>query len=216
MFITKELPFRMDSMPKSKFGIYSAVLILLLTPMVMAQDGIIINLETPPCAWGDVHFDQQLGLYLSTVSNVPIIYMDQMDSLPVDFDEFETFPDLIQRSQLLGGRFLIDIIVDRIDIERRKVTVIPLIMFRYRVYALMTGKMRIIDVKNGRLVKMKKIKYEVKAADQWQFSDDDPDDPALHIAADKKMLLFRSLDEKAAKGLFNDIKKITRGAFFGG
>jgi len=203
-------------MPKNRLCAYAAIMLLLLAPAALAQDGIIINMEIPACAWGDVHVDRQLSMYLSTVSNVPIIYMDQMDSLPINFDSYETFPDLVERSRVLGGRYLVDIIVDRIDIERRKVTVIPLLMFRYRVFALMTGNLRVIDVKNGRLVKMKKIKYEVKAADQWQLVDDDPDNPVLHIPADKKMLLIKSLDEKAARGLFKEIKQMARGVFFGG
>ena len=203
-------------MAMGKFIILVAVLVLLFVPAAFTDDGVIINLEMSPCPWADIHLDERLGLYLSAVTGVPIIQMDLVDSLPYNYDTFETFSDLIQRGRSLGGRFLIDIVVDRIDLERRKVTVIPLVVFRYRVFAVLTGKLRIVDIKKERLVSMKKIRYEVKAADQWQFADDDPDDPALMVPAHKKALLFKSLDEKAARGLFDEIKKMTRGVFFGG
>lgn len=109
-----------------------------------------------------------------------------------------------------------DVTVERIDLERRKVTIVPWIMFRYRVYAVLEGTLRIFDIKKGRLIDLKNIECELKAKDKWQIVDDDKTDADLMVAADARQILFDDLEETAAAWLYEEIKKLTRGNHFDG
>jgi hypothetical protein len=151
---------------------------------------------------------------MSTITHVPIARNDISDTIFVDVDG-ESFQDLLARGQLQNGHYLVDIKVDRIDLEKRKLTLIPMIFWRYRVYAVLTGTVRILDISRGRMVKSQKIKYDIRAADQWQLIDNNENDPALSIPADEMTNLFDRLDEKAALKLFEEIKEISRGNNFG-
>jgi hypothetical protein len=193
-----------------------AIMILLTGFAAGAADGIIVNLSTASCPYADSHLKDKLDTYLSTVEKVPIIsdsgaaFMSGKKAARVDFSL------LVERGKQLQGRFLVDIMIDRIDLEKRKLTVIPLLMYRYRVYGIVSGTMRIIDIVKNRVVKMEKVYFDLKASDQWQLVDDETNDPALSIPPDDKLILFDRLEEKAAAGLFEEINKLIRGNHFGG
>ncbi len=151
---------------------------------------------------------------MSAITHVPIVRNDISDTIFVDVDG-ESFQDLLARGQMQNGHYLVDIKVDRIDMEKRKWTLIPMIFWRYRVYAVLTGTMRILDISRGRMIKTEKIKFDIRAADDWQLIDENEHDPALSIPADEMTNLFDRLDDKAASKLFEEIKEISRGNRFG-
>jgi hypothetical protein len=197
--------------------ITAVVIMILLTGFTAgAADGIIVNLSTVSCPYADSHLKDKLDTYLSTVEKVPIIsdsgaaFMSGTKAARVDFSL------LVERGKQMQGRFLVDIMIDRIDLEKRKLTVIPLLMYRYRVYGIVSGTLRIIDIVKNRVVKMEKVYFDLKASDQWQLVDDETNDPALSIPPDDKLILFDRLEEKAAAGLFEEINKLIRGNHFGG
>jgi len=189
----------------------ACLLALMLAPVLTnAADGLIVSLKAAECPWADVHLENKLGLYLSHFSRIPVI----RQNLPDGSDQFP-FEDLLQWGVERGGRYLVDIEVDRIELERRKVTVFPYLFYRYRVYAVMSGRIRIIDLQKQRVEEFKNILYEIKASDQWQVAEDNKFDPALSVPADEKTALFQQLEDKAAKELFKEIKELTRGNHFG-
>jgi len=190
--------------------------VLIVAPAVSAGDGIMVKITSAPCPWADTHLEEVLGIDLSTITTVPVIWLDSSDSLLSPVDPQTTFSDLAAYGRRFGGRYLVEVMIDRIDLEKRKKSVIPLLLFRYRVYGVMTGTLRIIDVEKERLVDMQALTYEIEAACQVQVFDDDEDDPALLLPPDDKMRLFRRLDERAAAGICVEIRKLTRGAFLGG
>ncbi|UCD17622.1 MAG: hypothetical protein JSV44_01605 [Candidatus Zixiibacteriota bacterium] len=192
-----------------------ALCFLPLSMAVTADDGIMVNVRLPDCPWADSRLEIELARRLSTIRNVPVTWVDSSVRSWYDNHPKATFDDLVAVGKRLGGRYLVDILIDRIDLEKRKVTVIPLTVFRYRVFGVLTGTMRIIDVEKNRLVGLKEICYEVKASDQWQFTEDDPTDPTLLIPPDRRYLLFQRLDRKAAAELFKEIRKLSRGAYRG-
>ncbi len=194
--------------------IAAAVLTLLaVVSSIEAQDAVIVNLELPKNPWADVRLDDKLDFYLATVGRSPIIRIkgDLRDSLGWN-SHTPSIDELIDQGERLNGRYLVDIFVDRIDMEKRKATVIPQAAFRYRVYGVITGVIRVIDISRSRLVRTKKIDYEIKASDRWRFGDDDINDADLHISASDKILLFDKLEEKAARGIFREITRLTRGS----
>lgn len=195
---------------KSLIPVLVLLWIFILSSDSGAQNSIIVSLKTPQCPWTECRLGDKLDYYLSCLNRGSIARED----LPAT-SGFVSFENLLSWGRQRGGRFLVDISVDRIDLERRKSTIFPEVVFRYRVYAVLTGTLRIIDLKKGRLSELKDIKHEVKAADRWQVVDDDKNDPALSIPADEKIILFRQLEDKTALDLLKEVKDLTRGINFG-
>jgi len=187
------------------------LLMILLWGVSSADSGIIVSLKSTACPWADTHLEQKVDLLLTSMNRVPIV----RKALP-DASELTTFEEIVLWGQQQGGRYLVDIQIDRIDLERRKITVLPWVMFRYRVYAVMEGTMRIIDLKKGRLLDLQHIECELKGSDKWQIVDDDKTDADLMIPAYDKQILFDELEKKAAGQFYQEIKKLTRGNYFGG
>ena len=107
-------------------------------------------------------------------------------------------------------------IIDRIDLEKRKKTVIPLLVFRYRVFAVITGTLRVIDVEKERLIDIQALQFEIQAAEKLQAIDDDENHPTLLLPADARMRLLQRLDERAAGEICLEIRRLTRGVYVGG
>lgn len=195
---------------KNILAVSIVALLFLSGGVTAAGESIIISLHAPDCPWAGFQLSEKLGFYLSSINRVPFIWRD----LP-DRADLWNFGELLSWGTEQGGRFLVDLSIDRIDLEKRKMTVIPQLIFRYRVYAVLNGTMRIIDLKKGRLVRIKDLKYETKACDQWQLIDDDETDPALKTAADEKLILFDRLEDVAASRLYKEIKDLVRSIDFG-
>jgi hypothetical protein len=189
------------------------IFVFLIYNFASAEDGIVVNLRIPEHPWADSHLGEKLDTYLSAISHVPIIRYDINDSILAASGE--SFQDLLTRGQMQKGHYLVDIRIDRIGLDKKKMTVFPMILSRYRVYATLTGTLRILDINRERMVKVKKIDYEVKASDQWQLVDDNEYDPDLSISPDEKILLFDRLEDETASRLFKEIKELTRGNSFG-
>lgn len=196
-----------------KCMIVMALLLLVILPagVSMAGSSIIVSLKSPECPWADSHLNEKVDLLLTSMNRVPV----RRQSLP-ETSDILSFEEIILWGQEQGGRYLVDIAVDRIDLERRKVTILPWVIFHYRVYAVLEGTLRIFDLKKGRLVDLKNIECELKAKDKWQIVDDDKTDADLMVAVDARQLLFDDLEEKTAAWLYQEIKKLTRGNHFDG
>ncbi len=212
MCTIKELKKQQNKNTALSIGLCIGALILLGMPGIsVADNDIIVRLEYPECPWADINLEDKLDLYLSEISRVPVIATyrnnDSLNRSPRTSD----FSDLINYGESMGGRFLVDIFIERIDLEKRKTTVIPQFVSRYQTYGVMTGNLRIVDVQKARMLKIKKIDCSLKASDRWTFVDDNKHDPDLNIAADQKIVLFRKLEDKVVSELYKEIRKLTRG-----
>ncbi|PKK84403.1 MAG: hypothetical protein CVT49_03520 [candidate division Zixibacteria bacterium HGW-Zixibacteria-1] len=192
---------------------YRSVLVIVILAVMFlfpglasAQNDIIVSLKSPACPWSDNELEEKVDMLLTSMNRATIIRR----TLPTSTSAM-SFEDMVLWGQQQGGRYLVDVTIDRIDLEQRKVTLIPWVIFRYRVYAVMEGTLRIIDLKKGRLIDLKHIECDVKASDKWQIVDDDKTDADLMVPADEKPLLFDELEERAAAWLYQEIKKLTRG-----
>jgi hypothetical protein len=212
MCFIRESKKRRNKKAVVSIGLCIGILILISVPGVsIADDDIIVNLEYPECPWADINLEDKLDLYLSEISRVPVIAAYRNgDSLnrPLRTSDFK---ELIDYGKSLGGRFLVDIFIDRIDLEKRKTTVIPQFVSRYQTYGVMTGNLRIVDIHKARMLKIKKIDCSLKANDRWTFVDDNTYDSDLNIPADQKIILFQKLEDKVASELYKEIRKLTRG-----
>lgn len=198
-----------------KYPVITFGILLFAAGAALAGEAVIVNVSTPACPYADSRLSEKLGLHLSAVNTVPIIWNDDKPDSLAASDESAGFDQLLARGKILNGRFLVDILVNRMDIIKRKITVIPLLLHRYQTYAVLSGTLRIIDIAKSRLVKLEPINYDLKASDQWQVADDDSNDPALLVPSDEKITLFDRLDEKAAAGLFAEINRLIKGNHFG-
>ncbi|MCX6828829.1 MAG: hypothetical protein NT002_06045 [candidate division Zixibacteria bacterium] len=186
-----------------KLAEFVFLLLAAITPAV-AGDGIILNINQPACPYADPHLSEKLNLYLSAISSVPIVKLYSDQTVPADLNQ------LINLGRNLGGRYLVDVSVEKMDIIRKKRTIIPLAVCRYRIYGVLTATLRVIDLARGKTIKMDRIEYELKASNQWQFLEDDVNDPALILPADEKVNLFNRLEESAAGRLLEEIAKIIK------
>jgi hypothetical protein len=186
-------------------------LVVLITATASSNGGIVINLRMTACSWSDVNLKERLEYYLTVINNVPVVF----NEVEGDRQPFEkSGPDLLSLmddGRRHNGDFLVDINISRIDFETRKVVVFPHIITRYRVFAVLSGSIRVVDLVDKRLTDLKNFEYEIKARDRWQFVDDDVTDFDLHVASDKKIKLIRRLEDKTAIGLFQEIKQLAGG-----
>jgi hypothetical protein len=197
-------------------GVFTLIVILMwpVGGTLLAANGITINLRLPETAWSDSRLGERLDMFLSDINRVPITRFGPFENIaPVGVAS--SFEELLEFGRRQGDRFLVDITIDRIDLEQRKTTIFPCLFFRYRTYAVITGKLRVLDITRERMISHKDIDYEIKASDQWQAMDDNPYDPALHIPTDEKIILFAKLEDEAASRLYKEIKKLIKGNSFG-
>ncbi len=215
MSITKEIPSMAEGKRmKSLITPIIFIFILAFCGTVAAGDGIVVNLRTPKNPWADSHLAEKFDIYLSEISHVPIVRNDISDTIFVDVAG-ELYQDLLARGRMQNAHFLVDIKIDRLDLEKRRWTLIPMLFWRYRIYAILTGTMRILDVSKGRMVKNKKLEYRVRVADSWQLIDENEHDPTLSIPASEMTDLFNRLEDQAALKLYKEIKEISRSNSFG-
>nr|MBN2278313.1 hypothetical protein [candidate division Zixibacteria bacterium] len=197
-------------MPINRIVIAACLWLMFLAIPALAGDNVIVSLKTTACPWADIHLEDRLDLHLASINRIPVVRQD----LPANSDNL-AFEDLLDWGQQRDGHFLVDIAVERIDLDLRKVTVFPFLLYRYRAYAVLSGHLRVIDLDKKRQLVFKEIAYDIKASDQWQPGEDNKFDPALNIPADEKRQLFRRLEEKVAEELSREIKALTRGNHFG-
>ena len=215
MFTIKESQKKAIKMSFNKVSGLVFLLVCLLFSVAVSQTGIIVNLKIAENPWADSHLKEKLDLMLSTISQVLIIRADASEHPDAGPLQTSHLNALIEHGQTHNGRFLIDVFIDRIDIEKRKAFILPGLIFRYQVYGTAVGKIRIIDIKKARLVDMIDLDCSLKAKDRWQFVDDDPFDADLKVSADKKIILFDRLEEKVAGEIFKEVKKLSKGNHFG-
>ena len=187
----------------------------LLFNIAVSQTGIIVNLKIADNPWADSHLKDKLELKLSTISQVSIIRADANENPDAGPLQTSHLDDLIEHGRTHDGRFLIDVFIDRIDIEKRKASILPGLISRYQVYGTAVGKIRIVDIKKARLVEMIDLNCSLKAKDRWQFVDDDPFDGDLKVSADKKIILFDRLEEEISNKIFEEVTRLSKGNHFG-
>jgi len=193
---------------KRKYCLATAVILMILSVCtVYANESLLVTIKSPACPWADVNLSQKLDYYLSARTDLSV------DIKKVDRHNKDKYDDLHSLSKMVGESYgyLIEIDIDRIDLERRKTVLMPFILNRFRVFAVMSGSLRVFDVQNERLLEWKDLKYSIKARDRWQFLEDNAEDPGLLIPVDAKSLLFNKLEDKSASELFSEINNIVVG-----
>lgn len=187
-------------------------LAIVLIPSVLpfAQDGIFVSIKTMDYPYADSHVADKLSLALSPFKEVQIFEAFNPAGPP------EGLEQLIAFGHAHNVRFLAELSIDKMDMKKRKKTIIPLILFRYRTYGVIVGTVRIIDIAKERIIQLENVNVDIEAADQWQIFDDDAGDPALNIPADEKIALFDRLEDEVARQFWEKIRRLTRGNSFGG
>lgn len=210
MYIANELKLYSGKRVSIFLLILISVCIGLTAGLSYAEDGIIVAVNMPPCAWADVHLAERIDFYAASINSLPIQIIDSEESGKTGAGSLGTAEKLSNTGRKFNGRYVIEVQVDEIDLEKRKVTLLPQAIFRYRVYAVLRGSLRIYDVDDARMISSRDIEYEIKAKDRWQFADDDEHDADLHIKSDLKAKLFSRLEDEAALDIHEKIKQFIK------
>ncbi len=197
-------------MPNKLLKFMTLAAVLIPFAVSVAQDGILVSVKIRDYPYADSHIADKLSLSLSPFENVQVFETEYPTGPPDGFDR------LIALGRERKVRFLAELFIDRMDISSRKQTIVPLILYRYRIYGGIVGMLRIIDITKERVIQLENLKIDLKATDQWQIFDDDANDPALNIPADQKTALFDRLEDEVAKQFWEKVRRLTRGNSFGG
>jgi len=195
-----------------RLRIHFLALAIILSPIFSsyAQDGILVNIRVSNYPYADSHIQEKLSYALSPFREVKMIETCQSDGLPLGLEQLVAF------GKEHNVRFLAELSIDKMDLKRQKRTIIPLILFRYKVFGYINGTVRIVDVEKERIIQLENLKVDLKAAEQWQILDDDALDPNLNIAVDEKIGLFNNLEDEVARQFWEKVRRLTRGNSFGG
>jgi len=196
-------------MPPSRLILPFVCLLLVFAAVeTSAQEGIAVSFSVAANPWADSRLENKLCYQLSAITHIPVSTGTYRTAARPEFSE------LVSWARRGNNRLLFDIRIDRIYLEKRKMTLFPELIFRYRLYAVAEGTMRVFDLKRNRLLENVTVTEEIKASDRWQAVDDERDDPGLAVPADEKTVLFDHLEEKTARLLYEKIKKVIRGVRF--
>lgn len=176
-----------------------------------AETGIVVSVDTPECAWADVHLAERIDFYAASINRLPIRVIEAPESKKADADSIGAVENLLDTGRKFNCRYVIEVYIDEMDLEKRKVTLLPQVIYRYRIFAVLRGSLRIYDTIDARMISSRVIEYEIKAKDRWQFTDDDEYDADLHIKSDSKIKLFSRPEDKAASDIHEGIKDFIKG-----
>lgn len=189
--------------------VLTGIVLFVAVSSVAAQPTIIVAMGTVDSPHCDNRLSQKIEYGLSQiVTPISVVSREVFDrSGAGQTSELERIISFGRNHQ---ARFIVDVLIDRIELTRKKVTILPILVFRYRTYAVLSGRLRIFDLERGRAIAAEKISCEIKASDQWQISEDDPDHPSLMIPADQKIILFDALERQAADDILDKIKSLAK------
>ena len=197
-------------------GLLPAILLVAgISSGIWAQSGIVVTTKMGEFPYGDGNFEEKLAYNLAEITSVPVTLLDRDEVNMPQTGEVNELKALLDYGTAQKARFMVEIQIDRVDLKKKKATIFPILVFRYKVFAVMTGKIRALDVARERVVSSDKFEFDLKASDQWQVTEDDPDNPSLLIASDEKLHLFDRLGEAAAEDIAGRIKNLVRGNNFG-
>ncbi len=199
---------------KNMIVLLAAVTLLAVAPAMASPDfEVVVHIETPPIAWGESHLADKLQTEMSRSTSTRIYMSDQMAE---DWPDYPTdryhIDSLVNWGLETGKRYLLAVYVQSERIERRKTFSLPMIFHRYETIGLAEGEFRFIDLSKRKQLIAESFKIKERGKRVFQGStDDDINDPDIHLTAYQKIQFLANLEEKLSRHLVKKIRRYVRG-----
>lgn len=191
---------------------FSALYVCLISGSARAaRVYLLIHVEQAETHWGDSDLSPKLLEFLTGKNGLEVATID--DSLWQTSESGSGFfsADYVSRfGSAMGARYVISFSNVSARLETRKGLSAPLLLSRYGVYGSVSGILRIVDTKKGRVVFDEMIEIEKRGPSQWQLLDDNPNSPALTLSAVEKIHFLEKLEWKTAELIADIILKEIR------
>jgi hypothetical protein len=173
---------------------------------------VYYRLNPAPLAWADSKMNEMLERHFSRTAKIELVNADSIDStmpaLPADYTDNQAIFDW---GTEVGARYVLIVDVDDEYLETRKTFKFPLIFHRYERFGVVEGEVRLIDLERRRLLIADHFQVKKKSGEAFQAtSDDNKNDPDLHIDAARKIRFFRDLEDNAAAYLAHKVGTYVR------
>lgn len=192
--------------------------LLVLLPVLSVQSiglprTLMLDVKTAPLAWGDSRLGEKLETALSRIQDF------RVRSGRYDLSDLPPFPEnrtdtdsLLNWGKEAGGRYLLVVTVGDEYLERRKSFSLPLIFQRYQTVGVIRGEFRFLDLQKGRLLAAEQFDVQLVGTGRLQgATDDNRNDPDLHMAAPEKGRLFCLLEDKLTDQLVKRVSGLATG-----
>ncbi len=192
------------------------VLVVLLTALcrtVMATPSVLLKVSPAPTAWAGNGIEDKLIIRMSRDSSIHVIRADNVmqDERPFPADLYN-LDSLVDWGMEAGGQYLLVVDVHSERLERRKSFHIPLFFHKYSTFGVISGEMRMIDLRSGQAVIAEPFQTELEAKRIFQAStDDDINHPDLRLTSPGKIRFFDRLENKLCDQLLESIGFTERG-----
>ncbi|MCK4632865.1 MAG: hypothetical protein KAT79_06305 [candidate division Zixibacteria bacterium] len=199
---------------KNMIVLLAAVTLLAVAPAMAGPDfEVVVHIETPPIAWGESHLADKLQTEMSRSTSTRIYLSDQMAEEWPDYPTDRYHIDsLVNWGLETGKRYLLAVYVQSERIERRKTFSLPMIFHRYETIGLAEGEFRFIDLSKRKQLIAESFKIKERGKRVFQGStDDDINDPDIHLTAYQKIQFLANLEEKLSRHLVKKIRRYVRG-----
>jgi hypothetical protein len=174
---------------------------------------IVVHIETVPLAWGDSHLRELVVTQLSRNPDLSVVDTDLFEGdLPGRPPGYHDHDAWLDWGTEIGGRYLLVVVVKREALERRKTFNVPLLFQRWENIGVITAEVRLYDLMKRRLLVAEPFHVEKSGARQFQGStDDNRNDPSLHLTASDKSRFFRDLEAQLAGEVAKSVTRHARG-----
>ena len=191
--------------------------ILLLVAIVpraaSARPSILLRVSAIEAAWSSGGLEEKLLIRMSRDTAIRVVDVNGDDNGLPSFpkDRFNV-DSLVEWGQEIGGQYLMLVDVHHERLERRKTWRIPLFFHKYVTVGVISGELRLIDLKEGVLLLSQPFLSEQEAKRSFQASpDDDINHPDLHMTAPRKLAFFDLMEDHLCDQLLESIGFKERG-----
>ncbi len=196
-----------------KYGLWLLIpLVAFAVPAQGAARKLLLQIESPPLAWGQCMLENKINTALSRNPDLRVHSTSAMSDQPAFPEDHYNLDSLVDWGREMGGRYLLLVAINDERLERRKSFSIPLFVHKYETVGVIRGEMRLLDLQKNRLLAAEPFVTELGGPRQFQGPcDENRNDPGLHITASDKSVFFERLEDKLADHLVTRITKLTGG-----
>lgn len=189
--------------------------LLLLCSSALSQPRMsrttLLKVIAPDLAWTESRLADKLNVALSRNGRLEIRQMAHaVDDLPPFPSNPYHLDSVVAWGQEIGGRYLLLVVVDREELQRRKSWKLPLIFHRWETVGVVEGELRLVDLMRGRFVVAEPFEVEMKAKAVFQAAiDDERNDPDLKLSATEKVRFFSELEDRVCEDIVSRLDRLT-------
>lgn len=175
---------------------------------------ILLRVSPAESAWSSVGIEEKLLIRMTRDTAMRVVDVSGTDNgLPAFPEDRFNLERLVEWGQEIGGEYLMLVDVHDERMERRKTWRIPFFFHKYETIGVISGELRLIDLKRGVLLLSQPFRREQEASRVFQGSpDDDINHPNLHMTAPDKLVFFDQMEDHLCDQLLESIGFKERGS----